>query len=171
MRLFLARLRGLGFIAVHARHFAYHIAIGILWAWILRGVWNDFQPKWYYLSIAGSVLPDIDHIVYFFSYGRTNPYTKQILRFLKDRKWRMLAVFIEQGHKHNTDLSYHNIYTVVILCAVGIISLLIDWNAWLIVTGAMIFHYLFDIADDIVQLGYINKNWKRWGNGRKRSKK
>ena len=32
-----------------------------------------------------------------------------------------------------------------------------------ILFGAMIIHYIFDIADDLLSLGYINSNWKRWG--------
>ena len=42
-------------------------------------------------------------------------------------------------------------------------SLLVDWNASVILFGAMLLHYLFDIGDDIVTLGQINPNWKRWG--------
>ena len=48
-------------------------------------------------------------------------------------------------------------------------SMFVDWNAGVILFGAMLLHYLFDIADDIVTLGQINPNWKRWGKPRTES--
>ena len=163
MRLSFARVKGLGFILWQSRHMGYHVLLGLVWAWFLREKWGSFNPKWVWTAIIGSLLPDIDHLQYFLGYGKQETYTKQIVGFLKARQWRSLAHFIATGHKYNTNLSYHNIYIVVILLGLALVSSRIDWEVGVILFGAMILHYLLDIVDDIVQLGSINPNWKRWG--------
>lgn len=167
MRRSIARIRGLAFILWHARHEFYHILLGLMWAWVLREAWDEFSARWILFSVLGSLLPDAEHFVYFITYGRRDPYTRQIVSMILKRQWRALTVFIEHGHKYQTDLSYHNVYTIALLLGVAVLSVAYDWRVWVIVTGAMIIHYLFDIVDDIVTLGYVNPNWKRWGNGRK----
>jgi hypothetical protein len=159
----LARIKGIGFILWHARHLLYHALLGVAWAWFLRERWHEFSPKWLTLSVAGSLLPDAEHFYYFLTYGKKDAYTQKIFRAVKHHEWRFLTVFIESGHKYNTNLAFHNIYVVLILLLATSVCFLFDWNAWVVLFGAMIIHYLFDIGDDYITLGYLNSNWKRWG--------
>lgn len=159
----MGKLRGIGFILWHARHMAYHVALGLLWAWFLRERWGELNPTWIWLSVIGSVLPDIDHFFYFFGYGKYDKYTKHIVHFLRTHQWRNAAVYIEQGHKQNTNLSFHNIYITGIFLVGSLLSSVIDWEAGVILFGAIVSHYLFDMFDDVVQMGALNVNWKRWG--------
>lgn len=168
MKITTARIKGLLYVLWHARHELYHVLLGLVWAWVLREIWNELNAKWIILAIFGSLLPDAEHILYFISYGRKDSYTKDVVAMLRNRQWRSLTTFIETGHKYNTNLAYHNIYTIIGLFAVSYISFLYEWRSWIVITGAMIIHYLFDIADDLLTLGYINSNWKRWGNGKKK---
>ena len=162
MRRSVARLKGLGFILWHGRHEFYHVLLGLMWAWFLREIWQEFNVRWITVSIIGSLVPDLDHFLYFFVYGRKDMYTKQIKSFLKNRQWRILTKFIETGHKYQTDLATHNFYFILFLLTLSLLSLFYDWKAGIVLFGAMIIHYLFDIFDDIVTLGYINVNWKRF---------
>lgn len=166
MRKSIARLRGAGFILWHARHMIYHIAFGLLWAWFLRQRWHELNPTWIWMAVVGSILPDIDHIVYYFGYGKNDAYNNQIKEFLKSHQWRNLTIFIEQGHKQNTNLSFHNIYITFVFIAGSLLASFGDWQAGVVLFGAICSHYLFDMFDDIVQKGSLNQNWKRWGNGR-----
>lgn len=166
MRKSLARIKGLGFLLWQARHMVYHILVGLLWAWYLREKWGGVNPKWIALSVAGSLLPDLDHLVYFVGYGRRDRYAKTVSEFWYRREWRNLVSYMAAGHKHNTSLAYHNIYTMGILAVFGLVASMYNWQAGVVLLGAMVGHYLFDIADDIVQLGGINPNWKRWGRPR-----
>lgn len=166
MRVSVARIKGLGFVLWQARHMGYHVLIGLMWAWFLRERWGVFNQKWIWTAVVGSLIPDIDHLNYFAGYGKHDSYTKQILAYLRERKWRSLAYFIATGHKYNTNLSYHNIYVVVVLLIASILASRFDWEVGVVLLGAMVLHYLFDIADDIVQLGTLNSNWKRWGKPR-----
>lgn len=156
-------IKGAGFILWQARHMGYHVLIGLVWAWILRELWGQFNLRWIATAVVGSLLPDIDHLNYFFRYGKNDSYTKQIIDYLKNRQWRMLAYYIATGHKFNTNLSYHNFYIVIILFAAALLASRFDWEVGVVLLGAMVLHYLFDIVDDIVQLGAVNPNWKRWG--------
>ncbi len=160
-----SRLRGLAFIIWHARHEFYHVLLGLAWAWVLREVWGNLNLKWILLSVFGSLLPDTEHLFFFLSYGKKDKYTQMIRVFLKNHEWRVLAVFMEHGHKRNTKLAFHNMYVIILLLVIVTAAILYDWNSWVVVIGAMIIHYIFDIFDDIVTLGRINPNWKRWGRG------
>ncbi len=163
MRRTFARVKGLGFILWQARHMAYHVMLGLLWAWFLRELWGEFNPKWVITAVVGSVLPDIEHLNYFLGYGRSDSYTQQIITYLKNHEWRNLFYFIATGHKNNTSLAYHNIYMVAFLILFSVVASFFDWQVGVVLFGAMVSHYLFDMVDDIVQLGGVNPNWKRWG--------
>lgn len=159
----IARIRGLGFLIWHTRHEFYHILLGLVWAWFLRERWGQFNARWVWLSVFGSLLPDADHIIYFITYGRKDFYTKQVRFFLRNHEWRNLWVFIENGHKFNTSLSAHNYYIVSMLLISSAVSSIVDWQAGVILFGAMLIHYFFDIVDDVFILGRVNPNWRRWG--------
>jgi len=145
----------------------YHVLLGLVWAWFLREIWSEFNVRWITVSIVGSLLPDLDHFFYFFIYGRKELYTKQIKNLLKNHEWRILTKFLETGHKYQTDLATHNFYFVTFLFLLSLASFFYDWKIGVVLFGAMLTHYLFDIFDDIMILGYINVNWKRFWKPRK----
>lgn len=162
MRRSVARLKGIGFILWHGRHEFYHVLLGLVWAWFLREIWQQFNVRWITIAILGSLLPDLDHFFYFFLYGRKDMYSKQVKAFFKSREWRILTKFIETGHKYQTELATHNFYFMILLLVISLLSFFYDWKVGVVLFGAMLLHYLFDVLDDIVNLGYVNKNWKRW---------
>lgn len=167
MRRSVARIKGVGFILWHTRHEFYHILLGLVWAWFLRELWNQFNLRWIWLSVFASLAPDLDHLVYFATYGRRDWYAREIRKFLRARQWRMLWLSLENGHKRNTNLALHNFYFMAFLFLSAFVSSLYEWQTGIILFGAMLLHYLFDLIDDYVVLGSINANWKRWGRGRK----
>lgn len=168
MRKSVARIRGLGFILWQARHNFYHILLGLVWAWFIREWFHELNAKWIFLAVFGSLLPDIDHVVYFLSYGKNDWYTVEIKKLLKSKEWRMLTMFMANGHKQNTNLASHNIYFMGLLLIFAILSFFFEWQSAVILFGAMIIHYGFDILDDVLLLGALNPNWKRWGREKKR---
>jgi hypothetical protein len=162
MRRSVARLKGLGFILWHTRHEFYHILLGLMWAWFLREIWQQFSVRWITVSIVGSLIPDLDHFFYFYIYGRKDMYSQQVKLFFKSREWRILWHFLETGHKYQTELATHNFYFMTVLLLLSLLSFSYDWKVGVILFGAMLIHYLFDMFDDVVTLGYLNVNWKRW---------
>lgn len=162
-----ARLKGAGFILWHARHHAAHLTVGIVWAWVLGKIWQQFSARTVIVSLLGSELPDVDHLLYIFLYGRKDWYAREIKKFLRNHEWRTAALFLSTQHKKNTSLMYHNYYFMLFLFILCIISTAINWRFGFVLFGAMIIHYCIDIFDDILVLGRINANWKRWGRPKK----
>lgn len=163
MRRGVAKIKGAGFILWHARHEFYHLLLGLVWAWVLRERWNEFNLRWIWLSLFGSLLPDGDHLLYFFVYGRRDTYSIMVKTFLRERQWRNVTLFMEHGHKSTTTLVSHNYFVMIFLLGISLASSLVEWRTGVIVFGAMFIHYAYDIFDDIIKLGSINPNWKRWG--------
>jgi len=147
----------------HGKHMIIHTLLGLVWAWFLREWFGQFNFIWVTTAVVGSVIPDIDHFIYFITYGKHDSYTRMIWRFIKTHQWRVLVKYIESGHKYNTNLSFHNYYTVAGLVILEGLSFIYSWQIGVTLFGAMITHYLYDIAEDFVVLGYINSNWCRWG--------
>lgn len=157
---------GIYSLAVASHGISCHVMVGLLWAWFLRELWGQFNPTWIWTAVIGSVLPDIEHFNYWLGYGRHDSYTRQVFSHFKKREWRKLFYFVATGHKTNTSLSYHNVYVVAILIMLSAVAFLVDWHLGVVLFGAMVSHYLFDIADDLLQLGEMNPNWRRWGRPR-----
>lgn len=161
MRKSVAKLRGVGFILWQTRHEFYHVLVGLVWAWFLREQWREFNGSWVVISVAGSLAPDLDHFVYFLTYGKRDWYTKQVRAFLRAHQWRTLWKFVASGHKYNTSLATHNYFFMLLLAIMAGASFFYNWKVGVILFGAMMAHYLFDVLDDVVTLGYINPNWRR----------
>lgn len=161
MRRRFTRIKGLGYVLWHARHEFYHVVLGLLWAWVLREVWQELNFRWILTAVFGSLLPDADHVVYWITYGKRDPYTKMVFSFVKQHEWRILVKFIEKGHKYQTNLVFHNYYMILALFGVSTVSFVYDWRVGVVLFGAMVIHYVFDIVDDLVTLGHTNPNWKR----------
>lgn len=170
MRRSVIRMRGVGFILWHSRHEMYHVLLGLVWAWFLRETWGEFRWYWVILSVFAALLPDMEHVIYWLGQGKMDKYSRNVKMLLRTRQWRNAWLYVEKNHKHQTNLSYHNIYMVVLLFIVGIISFYFDWKARTIFFGATLSHYVFDIFDDYVTLGYLNANWKRWGKPKEETK-
>lgn len=159
MKQSVAKIRGLAFLMWHLKHEMTHVLLGLVWAWVLREVWNEFNVRWITISIVGSLLPDVEHFMFFFGRGKKDPYTQGIVMLLRTKQWRNLAVFMSKGHKH-MNLKYHNLYFMSFLFILSLISFFFDWNSAVVLFGAMLIHYSFDIVDDLWVLGRVNANWK-----------
>lgn len=147
-----------------ARHMGYHVLIGVVYAWVLRELWQEFNAYYIVLAVFGSVIMDADHVLYWFVYGRKDPYARQIKEFLKQGKIRTVITFTSDNHKSNTDLLSHNIYVICFFLFLSGLSFFKDLETGVVLFGSMALHLVFDAIDDVLILGEMNKNWKnpRW---------
>jgi hypothetical protein len=157
------KIKGAGSLVWQAKHMVFHVILGLGWAWYLATIWAEFRSIWISVAVIGSLLPDADHILYFLTYGKADEYTQAVIRLLKKKDWHGLMAFLSKNHKYNTSLTFHNYYTVVFCVGVGFLASSWDWHAGVVLFGAMASHFLFDIAEDLLLLGRVNPNWKRWG--------
>jgi len=146
-----------------------HVFLGLMWAWFLRELWHELNAKWIITAAIGSVLPDVDHLLYYTTYGKRELYTKVIVKLIKYHMWRLLVRFVEWGHKYNVNLLFHNFYVMAALVALTVISYLGNWRFGVILLGAMVTHFVFDAFEDLLLLGRFNPNWMRWGRGKRRA--
>ena len=77
----------------------FHVFLGLMWVWYLQMAWTEITGFLIGIAIIGSLLPDIDHLIYFFTYGKNDPYTRTIFSFIKKKEWKVLISFIENGNK------------------------------------------------------------------------
>lgn len=162
-----ARVKNVAWYVWHAKHEFIHILLGLVWAWYLRELWQQFNLRWIWLSVGASLIPDLDHVIYFFTYGRHDAYSVTVRYCLRHFQLRHLLNTWENGHKQNTNLLSHNFFTMAILFILCVISFFYEWQTAVVLFGAMFGHYAFDVLDDLVILGSVNANWKRIGRGKK----
>lgn len=165
----MTKIRGLGFLFWNGRHMVYHLLLGAMWMWVVQDQIGIYSASLLLWSLFGSVFPDFEHLLFFFTYGKSDEYTAWVKTYIKHKDWRVLIRFLEKGHKYNTKLRYHNIYTIMLLSIMTIAFFRFQLYVGFIFTGAMTIHYLFDILDDLATLGKFNKNWYRWGKTIKKS--
>ncbi len=163
----MAKVKSVGWLIWHAKHEITHVLLGLVWAWFLRELWGEFNLRWIWLSVFASLAPDLDHIVYWFTYGRRDVYSRAVRYYLRHLQLRNLWKTWETGHKNNTSLATHNLFTVGGLLILSIISYFYEWQTAVVLFGAMLLHYGFDMIDDLIVLGSLNPNWKRLGRGKK----
>lgn len=169
MKRAVTRIRGLGYMLWHARHMIYHLLFGATWVWVVYDQFGIYQPGFLLLSLLASVLPDFEHLLFFVTYGKKDSYTTWIKGYIKNKDWRVLVRFMEQGHKYNTKLQYHNVYVLAIMMVCTMLSYLIHWYYVFVFFGAVSIHYWFDVFDDLATLGKLNQNWFRWGRSKNTS--
>lgn len=143
-------------------HMAIHLAFGVL-AFLVIGLttgWSFNVATGLGIAILGSVLPDIDHFIFFFWYGATTTYAKGAKKSYAKEGLRGFVDYCKKNHKHNTRLVSHNFWV-----AAGLLPVL----AWFSITNhvllaifamAWIFHFGFDMLEDILFFGRVNENWK-----------
>jgi hypothetical protein len=138
-----------------------HVLIGAGCACIVWYIFPDSSIlKLLVVGIAGNLIPDIDHILYWFFYGKKSDYAKILKSHLKLKEFRMAASFIRNNHKSNTGVYSHNILSLML-------SIFLAWylGESRDRTGFYVFfmswssHYLFDMFEDILFFKKLNPNW------------
>jgi hypothetical protein len=108
------------------------------------------------VSVIASYLPDIDHIISSFTYGRHTLYGKNVKRLFLSFKFSEAIEYIRKNHKDNKFIISHNLLTPLIFF---VISMLLVKNYLSLFFFVAVFHYLFDITEDYFVFGKLNSNW------------
>lgn len=151
---------GYNFIKV-GKHTFTHLLLGLLYAWFLREVWQELSAWYIFLAALASVLPDVDHFIYFFTYGRREWYAIEVRKLMRQGQIRTMLYFMKHNHKYNTGLATHNLYFLGLFFLLSFISFQFDSKTGVVIFGAIVLHLLFDLIDDLWILGHLNENWKR----------
>lgn len=145
-----------------ANHHIVHLLLGYCW-YVVASQWVGQRSGWYlFLALLGSELPDIEHILYFYIFGKQDTYSKIVRDFFKKRQLGDLAKYVKNNHKHGLELRFHSAYWAVIIIAMAYAALWTDSRSLFVLLGAVAVHYVFDMVDDLLFLGRLNANWKRF---------
>lgn len=144
----------------YSKHEFTHILMGLLFAWFLREAWGEFSIRYVFIAIIGSLIIDIDHLLYCFIYGGHEQYAVEARKFLRQGQIGTMLRFWGDNHKHNIGLASHNIYVLGFLLSLSLVSWHFDWKVSVIFFGANVLHLCFDVVDDFWVLGKLNENWK-----------
>lgn len=155
------RARLLFFIIWNSLHEITHLIIGYIFYTIAVKTYFPDSISWFLLffCLFGSLFPDIDHLLYFFIYGKKKEYAMIVKLIFHQNGFREMYKYIKHNHKKQTYLISHNLLTVIFL---GLItwSSFVDRNIYIFTfVGAMITHFLADMVDDLIYLGGLNPNW------------
>ena len=81
-----------------------------------------------------------------------------IINYLKDFKFKEAATDAAIHHKKFNKLLIHNFFGLLLVLSFYPIAGIGKNYIFLSMVGATLTHFIFDIADDIFQLGHV-KNW------------
>ena len=142
-------------------HMQIHLLVGVFLGVLVHLAFPESNSSRVFLAaVLGSFIPDLDHFLFFYIYGKHTPYAKKVKSIYKEQGFKKVAEFCRDNHKHNTQLLSHNILFVMSSIVVGMwflnerdsISMFTFMMAWC-------FHYLFDIFEDYLFFGRLNPNW------------
>jgi hypothetical protein len=160
----LGRARKRLIITSENRHGTFHFIFGILAFGTGYYTRQEFYTNHNLLILLavllGSFIPDIDHLLYQFGYGRKKDYAKICRNFLNKRDLKGYINFVKQNHKHNTKIYSHNLGSFVIalfLSSYFVHTLHNIFYSMFFLAWA--FHYLYDILEDLLFFKRLNKNW------------
>ncbi len=142
-------------------HMQVHIIIGLICGLFMGHLFPEAPLiKLISVSIIGSVLPDFDHLLFIFIYGRKTDFARIIKGFLRKYKIKSAISFIRVNHKYNTSVYSHNMLSVILAFwlfyylytvqdKASMSTFFLSWFA----------HYVFDIFEDVLFFKKINPNW------------
>ena len=142
-------------------HMVIHVLFGIICGYTVHEIFIEANTmNLIFYGVLGSLLPDVDHFIYFYFYGRNSEYSKMVRKFIKDKKFRKLMNYLKVNHKKNTGLYSHNILSVIVALYLFQYYVRIkDMPVFSVLALAWFMHYIFDLAEDILFMKKVNSNW------------
>ena len=138
-----------------------HVLFGLLSAVVIGKLFPMANfPKIVLISVAASLLPDIDHFFAIFIYDKHSRYSQFLAKLLKKRKISYFAKITKENHKLSTGIYSHNFLTLALtsLLTYRFIAVYADpyWSAFLF---SWSMHYVWDILEDFIYFSKPNPNW------------
>ena len=112
------------------------------------------------IGLAMSLIPDIDHLFYFYIYARDTRYSKKVRKLFKKRGVSKTIDYTKKHHKKNTGVYSHSIPFCLMLLGIAVYYMFYNPNPILaILFFSWSLHYVYDIFEDALFFGELNPNW------------
>ncbi len=139
-------------------HYVIHLLIGFF-IFLFLSKETIYDNRLLFWCLFGSLAPDIDHLLFYFLYGRKTEYAHIVKTYLRNKEIRNFMKFCILNHKKQTHLYSHNILTPIIAL---LVSPYFVNSGEVVASGFFVsfgFHYIFDMFEDIFVYGIFNRNW------------
>ena len=152
-------IRRVGRLILEGHHMIYHLIVGFFIGWVMARYSTDLNLSIALLiSLPASWLPDLDHLLVLFCYGKDSAYGKAFHKVWSRGNALEVVKFCARNHKKNYGLYSHNLLVALATLFLGIVAIPSSPRlaTFLLSVGG---HLWFDVLDDLVILGRLNPNW------------
>lgn len=140
-------------------HGQMHFVFGVA-TWLLSGIiFGRSDLLTFLMAMVGAYLPDGDHLLFIYWYGKETEFSSGIKKALREFGLNGFIDYAKKNHKNNTKIKSHNLLTVTVCVALALYGVIMNspligtlFISW---TG----HYVFDLLEDLLFFGKLNKNW------------
>ncbi len=142
-------------------HMQVHTSLGVICALSIKELFPNYNI-WVliFTGIAGNIIPDIDHLLNIFIYGRKTEYSKLVKKYLRSKELRNTFNFIKLNHKNNQSILSHNILTPIISYFLfNYFQSLYPPSLFALFFLSFTCHFLYDFIEDILFFKKPNPNW------------
>lgn len=143
-----------------AYHILIHVLLGLISALVIsKNFENENLYLLLFLGFLGNTLPDLDHVIYYLTYGKDSEYSQIIKLFIKERDFREVKKFLRENHKYLTGLYSHTILSPIISSFLTYLFLTKNKVYFATFFLSITVHFLYDITEDLLFFKRLNPNW------------
>jgi len=143
-----------------AHHILIHILIGLVCALIVSKKHDgENLIALLLLGIVGNLLPDIDHVIYYLTYGKDSEYSQIIKLFIKEKDFKEVKKFLRDNHKYLTGLYSHTLLSPILSIILTYLFLINNKIYLATLFLSITIHFLYDIFEDLLFFKRLNPNW------------
>ena len=140
-------------------HLMQHFLVALVSFFVIVFLFNlQFSFSNLILFLVFSFLPDIDGILYTFRAYKHSEEANLVRKALLNFKWKEAMSIATVRHKKFNKLLIHNVVGLFLVVAFFVFSIINSLGIYILIFGAILSHFIFDILDDMYQLGHV-KNW------------
>lgn len=138
-------------------HGLFHLLFGLVSLFLVSYLYSfSITPSLTFVAILASFFPDLDHFLFYYTYGRHTRYAQTAGQLFLKLKFREYYTYVTTNHKSNHYILSHNLGTPILCLIFGLAALSPTWK---VIWFAFVFHFLFDILEDYLAKGKLNPNW------------
>jgi hypothetical protein len=141
-------------------HGQVHLLFGLL-AYLICIVFFNISPGFssLFIAVIASFLPDIDHLFFYYFYGRNTHYAQTVRSYIQKFQIRKYLDYVQSHHKSNYFILSHNLLTPLGFVLLFIYFIYQNSPDAAVFSLSFAMHFIFDMAEDLLALGRLNPNW------------
>ncbi|MFC1700441.1 metal-dependent hydrolase, partial [Patescibacteria group bacterium] len=135
-------------------HLLIHIFLGVASALLVNKLFPASDVRGLIgLGVIGNTLPDLDHVIYFLTYGKKTEYSTMVKNLLSAKRISELRKFLKQNHKYLTGLYSHTLLSPVITSLLSLYFFRKSESYLLALFLSFSAHFIYDIVEDFLFFG------------------